>query len=452
MTQKVRVGTFSPSVLLAVAAESGALAAAELEVEEIAATSSPAHFRDLVAGTVDVSLTSPDNLLAYRYVDANPLGGTFDVRILAAVDGGLGLSLFSAPGRDDVDALMGQPLGVDVSVSGFAFVAYELLAEQGLHAGMDCPVVPLGATPRRAEALLAGRCAATVLNAGSDLRAEGQGARRLARASSLGPYLGTVLAAHGPVVDGDTGRLWRFTQALVTTAARLAAGELREEAARGAISRLGLDDLAARRYVDTLVDPVEGLVPDGRVDRESIGTIVRLRNRYSRSDCPLTTEKVLAGGLVDDRFLGPGLAFRVNGDPVVSPAPGATALIHVLRNDLGLVGTRFGCGSGLCGACLVLVDGHPTPACDTPLWSVRDKDVVTVEGLAPHPVQQALVEQQAAQCGYCMSGIVVNAAALLAAEPAPSEDVIRRHLDRNLCRCGAQNRVVRAVRRAVEMT
>lgn len=126
-----------------------------------------------------------------------------------------------------------------------------------------------------------------------------------------------------------------------------------------------------------------------------------------------------------------------------------TPLLYVLRNHLGLKATRFGCGLGVCGACLVLVDGHPTYSCDTPLWSVDGKEVTTVEGLGadgePHPVARSIVAHQAAQCGYCMSGIVVRAARLLAENPDPSDADVRAALDQNLCRCGSHNRVVRAV-------
>ena len=140
---------------------------------------------------------------------------------------------------------------------------------------------------------------------------------------------------------------------------------------------------------------------------------------------------------------------RVNGHLRHVDADDDTALLYVLRNHLGLKGTRFGCGLGVCGACSVLVDGHPTYSCDTPMWSVKGKEVTTVEGLGaegkPHPVARAIVEQQAAQCGYCMSGIVVSAAHLLATNPEPTEAEVRAALDDNLCRCGAHNRVVRAV-------
>lgn len=126
-----------------------------------------------------------------------------------------------------------------------------------------------------------------------------------------------------------------------------------------------------------------------------------------------------------------------------------TALLYVLRNHLGLTGTRFGCGLARCGACFVLVDGEPVYSCDTPLWAVADKRITTVEGLGapddPHPVAQAIIDGDAAQCGYCMSGIVVAAAAFLADHDDPTEEEVRAALDRNLCRCGAHNRVVRAV-------
>ncbi len=140
---------------------------------------------------------------------------------------------------------------------------------------------------------------------------------------------------------------------------------------------------------------------------------------------------------------------RVNGtDTEVTAAPDAP-LLTVLRNDLGLLGSRFGCGLGQCGACFVRMDDAVVPACDTPMWSAAGRSVVTVEGLAPdgelHPVQQALLDSQAAQCGFCISGIAVRAAALLEDETAPDAATVARALDRNLCRCGAQRRIIEAV-------
>jgi nicotinate dehydrogenase subunit A len=143
---------------------------------------------------------------------------------------------------------------------------------------------------------------------------------------------------------------------------------------------------------------------------------------------------------------------EVNGVRKEVDAAPDTPLLYVLRNDLGLAGTRFGCGSGQCGACFVLVDGRPMASCDMPVSFAEGKQITTVEGLGTdgdlHAVQKALVAEQAAQCGYCMSGIAVAAAALLATNRKPSEQQVRAALDKHLCRCGSHNRVVRAVMRA----
>jgi len=131
-------------------------------------------------------------------------------------------------------------------------------------------------------------------------------------------------------------------------------------------------------------------------------------------------------------------------------------LLDILRHDLNVVSARFGCGSGSCGACNVLVDGHVVTSCNTPVWSVAGKSVLTIEGLgteeAPHPLQAAFIEEQALQCGYCTSGILISSAALLHRNPKPTEGEVRQALDRNLCRCGAHNRIVRAVMRAAGTT
>ncbi len=130
-------------------------------------------------------------------------------------------------------------------------------------------------------------------------------------------------------------------------------------------------------------------------------------------------------------------------------------LLDALRHGLGLTASRFGCGEGLCGACHVLVDGRSVTACNTPLWSVAGRTVVTLEGLGdaadPHPLQQAFIDEQAMQCGYCISGIIISAVALLAANPAPTDHEIRFALDGNLCRCGSHNRILRAIQRAASV-
>ena len=143
------------------------------------------------------------------------------------------------------------------------------------------------------------------------------------------------------------------------------------------------------------------------------------------------------------------MKLEVNGASRSVEAHPDTPLLYVLRNELGLTGSRFGCGSGQCGACFVLVDGRPMASCDLPVGFVSNKEILTIEGLGGrHPVQKALVAEQVAQCGYCMSGIVMSAVALLSQKPDATEEEIRASLDKNLCRCGSHNRVVRAVLRA----
>ncbi|MBE1491562.1 ABC transporter substrate-binding protein [Plantactinospora soyae] len=300
---RLRLGVFSPSVVLGVAAASGAWERAGLMVEEVPVTSSTQQFTALLAGELDAVFTSPDNVLAYRGTASNPLGRAADVRILAAVDRGLGLSLFAGPGVRSVDDLRGGVLAVDVPTSGFAFVAYELLARQGMRAGHDYEVAAFGSTPRRAAALVAGKCATTVLNAGNDLRAEAAGCTRLSRASSLGRYLGTVLAAPAGGVREKSSPLRNLTEVVLATARALAEGRLAELAGGVTASRLGLAPDGVRRYLETLSDPDEGLVPDGRLDAESLATLRRLRSRYAGGDRELATLVAPGSGLVDDRFL-----------------------------------------------------------------------------------------------------------------------------------------------------
>jgi nicotinate dehydrogenase subunit A len=148
------------------------------------------------------------------------------------------------------------------------------------------------------------------------------------------------------------------------------------------------------------------------------------------------------------------VALIVNGlERSVRVEPG-TPLLYVLRNDLGLPGAKFGCGLEQCGACKVIVDGEALPSCRAPVESFRCRRITTIEGLGTpdrlHPVQQAFVEEEAAQCGYCIPGMVVGAAALLERNPDPSEDEIRQALERHLCRCGTYPRILKAVRRAAQ--
>jgi nicotinate dehydrogenase subunit A len=145
--------------------------------------------------------------------------------------------------------------------------------------------------------------------------------------------------------------------------------------------------------------------------------------------------------------------FTVNGKAVsVSPANEETPLLAILRGVLGLMGTRFGCGLEQCGCCMVLIDGSPEKSCAKPVWSVAGKKITTVEGLGtaerPHPLQQAFLDEQAGQCGYCLSGILITAKALIDRNPQPTRAEIAEALDGNICRCGSHNRILRAVAKA----
>jgi nicotinate dehydrogenase subunit A len=142
----------------------------------------------------------------------------------------------------------------------------------------------------------------------------------------------------------------------------------------------------------------------------------------------------------------------VNGSAVSVTADGDTPLLDVLRNHLGLLGTKFGCGHEQCGCCMVLVDDRPEKSCGKALSTVAGKAITTIEGLGtpdrPHPLQQAFLDEQAGQCGYCLPGILISAKALLDGNPAPSRAEIAEALDDNICRCGSHVRILRAVERA----
>ena len=150
----------------------------------------------------------------------------------------------------------------------------------------------------------------------------------------------------------------------------------------------------------------------------------------------------------------PSVRFRLNGADMDVEADPDRSLLDILRGPLGITGPHFGCGAGECGACSVIIGDRAVTACDTPLWSVADKDITTLEGLGsaerPHPLQRAFITEQALQCGYCVSGILMSAAALLMRNPAPSSHEVKQALDGNLCRCGSHNRMVRAVLRAAD--
>lgn len=140
-----------------------------------------------------------------------------------------------------------------------------------------------------------------------------------------------------------------------------------------------------------------------------------------------------------------GRSLQVAGEP-------ETPLLYVLRNEAGCKGVRYGCGAGQCGTCMVIIDGKPVQSCDVPVSAVAGKAITTVEGIGseekPHPLQRAFVQLQAAQCGYCITGIIMSAKALLDTNPSPSDAEIKQALSKNLCRCGTHQRILRAIKHA----
>ena len=146
-------------------------------------------------------------------------------------------------------------------------------------------------------------------------------------------------------------------------------------------------------------------------------------------------------------------SLTVNGQKHEIESDPDTPLLYVLRNDLKLKGTKFGCGGGVCGACTVIMDGLAIFSCDTPIWSIDDKKIVTIEGISQdgiHPLQELLIDEQAGQCGYCLSGIIMKVKAITDDDPTKSVDDIANELDRNLCRCGSQLRILNAVKKYLD--
>jgi len=279
---RLRIGTFTPSLLVDIARSTGRLDRAGLHVTETAVLSSPAQFRSLEAGEFDVVMTSPDNVLAYRFLSSNPLQRNLPVEIIAGVDRGLGLSLCLAPSVPDVADVRGRAVGVDVPGSGFAFVAFALLQRAGLGHD-DYAIQSLGSTPRRAGALAEGACAATVLNAGNELRAIAAGCRVVSTVADIGPYLGTVMAAMSADDPEITGPRERLADVVIGTARDVVAGRLRTEVLEAAGRLLGLAEPQARAHLDCLLDPTHGLITDGRVDESSIETLIDLRREHGPS-------------------------------------------------------------------------------------------------------------------------------------------------------------------------
>jgi len=148
------------------------------------------------------------------------------------------------------------------------------------------------------------------------------------------------------------------------------------------------------------------------------------------------------------------VSFKLNGKPVTLTVNSERMLLWVLRTDLGVTGTKYGCGAGICGACTVLVDNEAVRSCRFPVRAVKGKNVLTIEGLAKngtlHPIQKAFIKHDALQCGFCTPGMILNAYGLLLKNPQPTQAEIIANMDYNLCRCGAHKRIIQAIQSAAE--
>jgi ABC-type nitrate/sulfonate/bicarbonate transport system substrate-binding protein len=277
------VGSFTPSVYLDVARTGGYLEAHDVAVQEVPVTSSPAQFQALIDGDLDVGLTSPDNVLAYRFSPTNPLARLADARIVSTVDRGLGLSLWLRPGPEAVtpqtvpELLRGATVAVDVATSGFALAMYALIESWGVTRD-EYELVTLGSTPHRLEALVEGRCDATMLNAGNDLRAGQAACRRVSSVAESGPpYVGTVVCVVG---DRRLEAATAFADALRATARDIVAGHHDEAATHAAQSLLHLPRALAQQFVEMLKDPAQGLITSDAVDVDGLRTVAALRRRF----------------------------------------------------------------------------------------------------------------------------------------------------------------------------
>ncbi len=277
----LRVGTFTPSFLIALARRDGRFADAGLDVVEEGVVSSPQQFQSLARGDYDVVFTNTDNVVAYQFLSDNPLQQRLSLRVFAGIDRGLGLGLYRGAGVDP-GARAGR-LGVDVATSGFAFVAYEVLTRQGFTLA-DVSVENLGATPRRAQSLIEGSCDYTILNAGNELRAARHGCVLVEPVTAIGPYLGTVLAAVRTEDRVQLAAQNRFRDVLDDTIMSVMSGFRDADVIEVVRELLDLDDDDARQHLRAIQNAATGLVPGVGVDVASLTTVLTLRARHRPSD------------------------------------------------------------------------------------------------------------------------------------------------------------------------
>jgi ABC-type nitrate/sulfonate/bicarbonate transport system substrate-binding protein len=305
---QVVFGQFSPSLPHAVALDQGFYSGAGLEVTSRRVPSSPALMSALGAGELNIALTSPDNIANYRFNGAHAKEQGSDFRIVRAVDQGGSLSLVSRRGINSIHELRGATLAVDVKDSGFAYLAYEMLAGANLRPGSDYEVREFGGTPLRFASLLEGAIDVTILNAGFDYRAEREGCVRVGSTlDSVPDYLSTVLAASGAWIDGNADPVARFASVWQRSTGHILDAENEQYCLRLLENLLEIDHQLATAIYRSSLDSVGGLVPDGVVSSAQLRSVLGLRSRWGGFAVePDPSEIEGIGGLVDRRFTSIG--------------------------------------------------------------------------------------------------------------------------------------------------
>ena len=271
----VVIGSFTRSILIELARQLGYFDDPGIEVKETSVSSSPEQFELLEKSEINLAITNPDNVLAYRFLKNNPLNRNFDARILGAVDRGLNVCLCLRPNASETL----ETFGVDVPNSGFAFVGYELLSNYGYKYG-SYKVISLGSTPKRRLELIGGSVDATILNAGNEIKALSLGAKKVGDVSEIGPYIGTVFSTIGV----PSQSILNVINILNHVSSEILQRKHRDRVIHIAMNNLDISQQQADEHYEILCNSTHGLVPEGRVDRPSIQTLIDLRRKYLPSD------------------------------------------------------------------------------------------------------------------------------------------------------------------------
>lgn len=301
----LRIGTFSQSLTTLAADSEGFAAAQGLAVEYLQVTSSTGQFQDLRDGNYDLILTSPDNVVNYRLNESNALGGTFDPQIVAGANHGQNLSLVAQPGIESITDLRGKTLAVDSPSSGFAYIAYRMLREQGLERGSDYEVVPVGGTFQRYEAMLAGEVDAALLSGGFELRAEDAGFAILQAVQDvISPYMSSVLAGREAWLEGNCGAAVRLIRAYRNANRWVLDPANREDAIELLMGQPNMTRSLAERLYALQTTPGIGIIGDLEIDRKGLLANLDLRQEFDGFDEPQNLHYLAspASGLYDGSY------------------------------------------------------------------------------------------------------------------------------------------------------